>query len=221
MRISTQTINHGMMQSGIPTGQTTLLDYVNGNKEGASSWFAQLSNQQSTGVDQRHYKKQEKSAGELYQELEKLVSDKEDGLFAKAEKTGESKEVRAAVEKTVENYNSLLDSMKTGTSALDQFYRQSVKALIKDHKDELKAAGITEDRTGRLRIHERTLSETSLDALEKLFGPEGSVGPKLSYVASKIQSNAEANLESITAGYLANGGAAYANNLASRFDSQG
>lgn len=209
MRITTQMLNESLKEAGVHYQRSTLLDYVNGKKSG-STLQEVLSNSKSNSenaVKKKGYQQAELGAGGLLEVLQKMKKTGTDNVFDKAKESGDTTELLDEIESLVENYNNTLKAMKGMTGTLDTFYNKKLKEAVTDNRELLAKVGITVASDGSLTINKDKLVAADVESLEKLFGADGVLGEKLSYVANKIGENARANLENISNQYNAKGNA--------------
>lgn len=93
---------------------------------------------------------------------------------------------------------------------------QAAQELTEQRGTELSVIGISVNDDGSLSADTQKLSAASRENLEKALGADSEFVQHLSYLSQRIGDNAEANLESITSGYLANG--TLTDNYTSKYD---
>lgn len=206
MRITTQMLNETAKKAGIPLNTTTLLDYINKDGDDVSSLLSGVNGSSSSSsllkakVSLNSYEDIKDGASELEESVSKLA-DEEGAVFEKAKADNDTSELVSLIEKTVENYNSLLEALQKSTSSLDIFYAKSLKELPESVSEELAAIGITINKDGTLEAESEKLKKADIDALENIFGSSSEFTEKLLFVASRIENNAEVNIESVGSTY--------------------
>lgn len=202
MRITTQMLNETAKKAGIPLNSQTLLDYINKDSDSSSllSSSAASSALLKAKVSTSGYEDMKDNAHELQEAVSKL-SDENSDIFEKAKADNDTSEIVSAVEEIVENYNSMIKTLSKSTSALDVFYAKSLKELPEDFSEELAEIGITQNDDGSLEIASDTLKKAGVDTIESIFGNSAEFAEKLSFVASRIENNAQTNLQSVSSTY--------------------
>ncbi len=202
MRITTQMLNETAKKAGIPLNSQTLLDYINKDSDSSSL----LSSSATSGtllkakVSASGYENMKDNARELQEAVSKLADENSD-IFEKAKADNDTSEIVSAVEEIVENYNSMIKILSKSTSALDVFYAKSLKELPESFSEELAEIGITQNEDGSLEIASDKLKKAGVDMLESIFGNSAEFAQKLSFVASRIENNAQTNLQSVSSTY--------------------
>lgn len=165
------------------------------------------------------YTKMNQAAGNIQEYLSNLMSAEDKSLFTKAEESGKTDQVVSEITKFVSDYNTMIENLYDAGGTVDNLYANQLNAAMKGMKDELKEIGISVEKNGTLKINKTVLSNTSLDKLKKIFGPDSSFGEKLMVKSQSVQANAQTNLNSLNnatySSLLANYG-----NTGSRFNSQ-
>lgn len=209
MRITTQMLNESMRKAGIPLNRSSLLDYVNnGGGSGSNSLLNELSAKNKQTVNnayKKNYEKQEKAADALGNCIGKFTDTGSGSMFEKAKASGDTSEIRKEVENLVSKYNNLNSAMKESSGTMDEFYKKRIKELLNGNKDALSAIGISIEGDGSMKLNQDTLKNASVETLEKTLGKDSSFCSDLSFLASAVENNADANLESVTSSYLPNG----------------
>ena len=202
MRITTQMLNETAKKAGIPLNSQTLLDYINKDSDSSPllSSSAASSALLKAKVSTRGYEDMKDNAHELQEAVSKL-SDENSDIFEKAKTDNDTSEIVSAVEEIVENYNSMIKILSKSTSALDVFYAKSLKELPEGFNEELAEIGITQNEDGSLEIDSDKLKKAGVDMLESIFGNSAEFAEKLSFVASRIENNAQTNLQSVSSTY--------------------
>ncbi|MDE6530539.1 MAG: hypothetical protein K2K96_07175 [Lachnospiraceae bacterium] len=205
MRVTNQMLNESARRAGMPVNGHSLLDYVNGGNSNNMVSEKLMANKGLSKTEKTKYEKQEKAAEELDSIAQKLSASGKDSIWEKVKESGDTTEITKKAQELVEKYNKLLESMKDTSGALNEFYKKSLKDLPAQHKEALAEIGITAKKDGSLEIDQEKLKGASLEQLEKIFGKDGSLTPRISYISSRIADNASANLENLSGSYLPNG----------------
>ena len=212
MRISTQILNRTMRRAGLPMNNMSLLSGVN---SGGSQESALLSALKKTGawsqVQRKEYQKLEESSKNLQQAADTLQSEE---LYEEARQKEDTQSVCESANELVQHYNAMLKSLKSDTSPLNQYYRETLVAAAKEETEGLGSIGITQEKDGALRVDQEKLKAADLDTLEKVLG--GTLTEKISFLSQRIGDNAKVNASSASSQYDAAGGNYFAK--ASKYD---
>ncbi len=222
MRVTTQMLNESARKAGLPVNNTSLLNYVNGGGNDSNSLLSALKSKASakTSVtDRTKYEKMEKAADKLGQQADKFTATGEDSLLEKAKATGDYTAVYKEIEAMVSEYNSMISILESTPGAMNTFYSQSMQDLVSEHKEALGNIGITSDKNGRLKLDKEKLEAADKENIGKVLGSEGKFSSKLSFLAGRVENNAGSNLESVSAGYSADGG--FTSAVHNRYDYRG
>ena len=84
-------------------------------------------------------------------------------------------------------------------------------------KDSFADIGIVFSNNGTATVDVEKIRKTDITTLENLFGRESDFVNKLGFLSTRISNNAEANIESLSSAYNANG-SLYATMANSKFD---
>lgn len=206
LRITNQMLQRNAQRAGIQLNQNTLLDVIN-NKNSSSSLLNAISTNNSalTKLQKNNYKELEESANQMNEYASKFSDTSDNSLFAKAENSGSNKDVVENVKNFVEAYNATVDKLKTTDNTLNKYYLQKMESLVTDNAEALKAIGITQSKDGTISVDTKTLESASVSDLKAAFGSSNEFVSKMSYVGSKVEQNATANIESISSQYTSNG----------------
>lgn len=205
MRVTNQMLNESARRAGMPINGHSLLDYVNGGDSNNKIAEKLMANKGLSKTEKTKYEKQEKAAEELDTIAQKLSASGKDSIWEKVKESGDTTEITKKAQELVEKYNKLLESMKDTSGALNEFYLRSLKDLPAQHTEALAEIGITAKKDGSLEIDQEKLKGASLEQLEKIFGKDGTLTPRISYISSRIADNASANLENLSGSYLPDG----------------
>lgn len=206
MRVTNQMLRQSAQKAGIQFEQTSLLDVLN-SKNSSDNLLSGVGTTNSTlaKLQKGHYSEIEKSSEKLSQYTSNLATTDKNSLFAKAEKSGNTKDVVANIKNLVASYNTTVSKLKTTGSTLNNYYHQQMTNLVSANKEKLKAVGITQAKDGTMNVDTKTLEKASLKDLEAAFGGSNEFSAKMSFVSGRIEQNATANLESKSNVYNANG----------------
>lgn len=80
------------------------------------------------------------------------------------------KEMTTDVKNFVNDYNSMVQQMKSTGGANNVIYRNQLSSSFSRHKEELNAVGITADKNGMLLLDEKALANADSAAVKKAFG---------------------------------------------------
>lgn len=220
MRVTDNMSSEASMKTGISLTGNTLASHLSGDP--ADSLVNSLGNKGSStlkSLSADKYKRLREAAEDLERQAERLRKTDGDSVFRKAEESGDKDDVCRLISDMVSSYNEVLSRLRTDTSTLSRFYRQSLVETAAEYKDALAEAGITADKNGNLTVDREKLKEADLKKLEKLFGSDGILTEKLTFIAEKVADNADANIKSISGSYNAAGSSI--DTLIRSFDSKG
>ena len=175
MRITAQMMAAVEQKAGIASSRKSILDYMN---ENSSSLLDALKSDKETKTDStnvKKYEQQKEAADRLMDELDKLTSGADDGIFARAAESGSTEELCS-----------------------------ETKAAA-DNEEELSKLGISINSDGSLSVSEDKLSKVSYDTFKSIIGGDSDFMVQLALITTKIGSNARANLESYSSSYNATG----------------
>jgi len=205
LRITNQMLQNSAQKAGIQLNQTSLLDIIN-NKESQSSLLSGTNNNSALSkLQNNNYKLLEKSAGQLNEYASKFTATGEDSLLAKAEKSGSNKDLVQNIKNFVEAYNATETKLKTAGGTLNQYYLQQMKSLVADNTDALKKVGIAQSKDGTISVEKTTLESSSVSDLKAAVGSSNVFLSRMSYIGSKVEQNATANIESVSNQYTSYG----------------
>lgn len=209
MRVTTQMLNESARKAGLPVNNVSLLNYVNGGgKNNNNTLLSALQSKPSkkvNAVDKGKYQKMEKAAEKLGRQADKFSATGEESLLAKAKATGDYTDVYKEIETLISEYNSTLSILGAVQGNMNSFYAQNMKDLISENGEALESIGITADKTGKLQLNKEKLEAADKESIAKALGSEGKLTAKLSFLAGRVENNAQGNLESASAGYSVNG----------------
>lgn len=205
MRVTTQMLNETARKARLPINNSTLLDYIN-NDSSADSMLNSINGSTSAAtqmlkakVSKTGYENTDKSSEDLQNAIDKLAGEKST-VFKDARESKDTSKVTAAAQELIDKYNSLVEVMSKTSSSLDEFYKKALKGLPESIKESLEKVGITYN-SGTLEVDSDKLKKADVDSLEKIFGSDSEFMKKLSFVTDRIESNAEANLQSVSSTY--------------------
>ena len=205
MRITAQMMAAVEQKAGIASSRKSILDYMN---ENSSSLLDALKSDKETKTDStnvKKYEQQKEAADRLMDELDKLTSGADDGIFARAAESGSTEELCSETKVLVEACNSLFTASKSGAGALEKLYAAALKEAVADNEEELSKLGISINSDGSLSVSEDKLSKVSYDTFKSIIGGDSDFMVQLALITTKIGSNARANLESYSSSYNAVG----------------
>lgn len=208
MRVTTQMLNASAKRAGIPLGDTSLLKYINGENAQStqSSLLNALSNTQSSTVSKTQrasYEKLEESAEALGETLNLFLTEGEENVFQKVKE--DKSVVYDSVKKFVDNYNSTVKALKSVSNPLNDFYKEMMEETLTESEVDLSAIGITHNESGTLNLDKDKLKSADLETIKKALDGNGTFSTKVAFIAGRISDNAEANVESYSSQYGADG----------------
>lgn len=220
MRITDNMSSEASMKTGVSLTGNTLASHLSGDP--SDSLVNSLGNKGSSTLKRLSadkYKRLKEAAEDLERQAEQLRKTGGDSVFRKAEESGDNDDVCRLIGDMVSSYNEVLSRLRTDTSTLSRFYRQSLVETAAEYKDALAEVGITADKNGNLTVDREKLKGADLKKLERLFGSDGILTEKLTFIAEKVADNADANIKSISGSYNAAGSSI--DTLIRSFDSKG
>lgn len=212
MRITRGMLNRSARKAELSTGWIGTSSGSVQKKNGQSRAGSRLSALQSKNagtVRKTQYEKQDRTSAALGSQLQKFSEKGSNSLFEKAKTSGDTSQLRDEVKTLTERYNALFSALGETKDAMNQFYRQSMRDLVNQNAKALAEIGIYAGANGKLSVDREKLEAASVESLEQMLGAKSSFASKLSYLAGRVGDNASAGLESLSGGYLRNGG--YAN----------
>lgn len=222
MRVTTQMLNESARRAGLPVNNTSLLNYVNGGASGSKSLLDALQSKasgQAKSADKSKYVKLEKAAEGLGRQADKFIAEGGESLLGEAKVSGDYTAVYKEIEELVSKYNSTVAILESAPGTMNDFYRRSMQELAAGNKDALDGVGVSFDRSGRMQVDQEKLQAADKDALAEVFGREGDFTSKLSFLAGRVEDNAESNMASASGRYSSKG--AYTNAYLNRYDYRG
>ena len=219
MRITTQMLNESARKSGLPINNTSLLNYIKTDGTGNTLLDAlNKSKEVSANSEQKNsYEKIDKEADQLTQVAEKLLQDGENSLFEQVKVSGDNQKGYNGIESLFEKYNSTLKALRNTSNTMNDFYRQMMLETLAEVKDSFADIGIAFSNNRTATVDMEKVRKTDITTLENLFGKESDFVSKLGFLSTRISNNAEANIESLSSAYNANG-SLYAAMGNSKFD---
>lgn len=225
MRITRNMMNMSSRRAKQPINQTSLLNSIaqsQPNSRLASLMKSSAAKRGFSPLKSTSYSGLEKSADSMKSAAASLLNEGEKGVFAKAKESGKTDEIASKVKSLVNGYNSTLKTMASDLSAskLGNFYYKQLKDVPASYKEALADVGITAGKDGSLTIDETKLESADLDALQKVFGPQGGFGKRVSYIGERIADYAQSNQQNVNSLYGSRGNA-YSTLFGSRFNRRG
>lgn len=211
MRITNQMLARSAAKSKIPLQQNSLLDIWRQSESGKSnSLLSALSRTSDSNfplqnISKKENSRLEESAKRLSEAASKLNETGENSLFGRAEAEGNTQEIVSGVEEMVSAYNTTLEYLKNSGSTLNRFYLQELNSYAREKSEALKAAGVTRDKNGSLKIDEEVLKSADIESLRAAFGSGSGFTEKTGYAAVRTAENAAAENASLLSGYDAGG----------------
>lgn len=207
MRITTQMLNQSARKAGMPINNKSLLNYINndGSENTLPGALDKNQNSAASAVKKSNYEKLETAAEQLLQTAESFAAEGEESVFVKAKESGSNEEIYAGVKALVERYNNTLEALRKASTPLNDYYRQMLQGAATDNSEALNGIGITISKDGTAVLDKDKLKAADIDSLEKVLGASGDFSTKVAFLATRISDNAEANAESLTSQYNAQG----------------
>ncbi len=207
VRITTGMLNETARQAGLPVNNTSLLNYVNNNSNNLSLLDALNKNKipAASSQEKESYEKLGNAGEKLTNAVNILQQTGEKDIFAKAREEGSTETICKTIQSVVKQYNTILDSLKSNSNTLNQYYERMMKALPAEHKEALASIGITQSKDGRLAVDTKKLEAADVDTLENIWGEKSDLSERLDFLASRISDNAYANAKSSATQYNSDG----------------
>lgn len=216
MRITTSMLAQTSRETGIPIAQGSLLDALNNQNHSVNLLDALNKNQNTKKLSamQKEYRELGSEADDLSQYAWELTQTGANSLFGKAEDSQETEAILSGIKDMVESYNKTLGLLKEAEGSLNSFYYRELKNAAAVSAQQLESVGITQNKDGTLTMDEKMLNAVDYDTLKKVFGSDSDFSQRTEYISGKVSENAQANMESISNQYNANG-VAYSNSVTS------
>ena len=200
IRITTQMLNETSRKAGLPVNSSSLLNYINNDKN-SNSLLESLQNSSKTTdllQNKKLYQKLKDAAESLEDATKTLGNEKSDNIFAKAKESGDNADIIKNVKTLIEQYNEVRKQLeRDASSPINAYYNQTLGQLASKNKEELSKVGITVGKDGSMTIDESKLKEASVEDLESLFGSKSEFIQKMQYLASHVSNNVSAQIESL------------------------
>lgn len=207
MRITTQMLNQSARKAGLPINNKSLLNYINndGSENTLPGALDKNQNSAASAIKKSNYEKLETAAEQLLQTAQSFTAEGEESVFVKAKESGSNEEIYAGVKALVERYNNTLEALRKASTPLNDYYRQMLQGAATDNSEALNGIGITISKDGTAVLDKDKLKAADIGSLEKVLGASGDFSTKVAFLATRISDNAEANAESLTSQYNAQG----------------
>lgn len=207
MRITSQMLALTSRETGIPLAQGSLLDALN-NQNNSSDLLEALNKNQNAkkaSAMQRVFHELGNTSQHLSRQVSRLMETGEASLFGKAEDNKETGDILSGIKDMIEDYNKTLELLKEADGSLNNFYYRELKNAAAANAEQLKEAGIIQNKDGSLTVDEKILDNTDYDTLRELFGSESDFITKTDYISGRVSENAQANIASVSNQYNVKG----------------
>lgn len=131
-----------------------------------------------------------KAANGVREHAQKLSESGKNSLFAKAEETGNTKDIVKEAEAFVEDYNNMVSGMNRAGGTTNNIYRSKLSYDLISEREELKNVGITANRDGTLSVNKQTMKDADVEDLKKAFAGTSSFAGRASAKSIYIESDA-------------------------------
>ena len=221
MRVTNQMLNQSAIQAGRPIQGSSLLDYIQSDKDqnGLLSVLSQSRKQTGSAVQKEKFEKLEGAVDDVLEQLYTLSKQEGGGIFARAKESGDNTEICQTVEKFVSEYNQAVKELVSGANTLTIYYSNALKETMTEKREELAGIGITVAKDGTLKVDSKKLQEADIDTVDKVLGNHGTVSVKTAYILARVSEYAAANETSLSSQYNASG-STYAS-AANKYDFRG
>lgn len=209
IRVTTQMLQTSAIKAGMPIHQNSLLNYINDEDNYQNTLLNALDKNSGIGsvssTSKASYEKLGKSAEELEELTEAFMAEGKDSIF-ELEETDENKQkVYETVEELLSKYNETIKNLGKASNVLNEYYKKALMQAASENKDSLESIGISIDKNGSLSVDEEKLKGAGNSKLKEILGSSGDFMSKISFVASRIADNANANAQSVSSQYDAAG----------------
>lgn len=209
IRVTTQMVAASASKAGMPIHRSSLLNYIN-NEDNYQNTLLSALNQNSgigsvSSTSKTSYEKLGKSAEELEELTEIFMAQGKDSIFEMEETEENKQKMYEKVEELLSKYNETIKNLGKTSNVLNEYYKKSLMQVASDNKESLESIGISVDKNGTLSVDEEKLKGAGNDKLKGILGSSGDFMSKISFVASKIADNANANAQSVSSQYNAMG----------------
>lgn len=150
------------------------------------------------------YDTTKKAADGVQEHGEKLTSQKEDSLFAKAKENKKTDDVVSEIEQFVSDYNKMASSVKQAGGRTNGQYTRQLRNELNSVRKDLRKIGITYDSDGILTVDKKKLSAASVEELETAFSKDSFVDKimdKSENIEEKVLSDKESLLAASSSTY--------------------
>ena len=103
--------------------------------------------------------------------------------------------VVSEIQKVVNYYNGLYDSLEDTGSSANRAFQTQLKNTVKAYEKKLKEIGISIDKTGTLSVTEKTLKNADVEDLKEIFCKKDGLSDKLADKADTLKANASTTLK--------------------------
>ncbi len=103
--------------------------------------------------------------------------------------------VVSEIQKVVNYYNGLYDSLEDTGSSANRAFQTQLKNTVKGYEKKLKEIGISIDKTGTLSVTEKTLKNADVEDLKEIFCKKDGLSDKLADKADTLKANASTTLK--------------------------
>lgn len=131
-----------------------------------------------------------KSSAGIREHTKKLDNTEAGSLFEKAVESKSTKDIVSEVEGFVSDYNSMITNMKKAGDSVNSVYQKQYAQDVTQHKEALKAIGITANKDGTLAIDKKVLEGAPLDDLKKVFTGSSSFAAETAVKSIYTEANA-------------------------------
>lgn len=143
------------------------------------------------------YQNMKTNAGGLQSAALKFNDTGDNSMYAKAEESGDTTQITNQVKDFVNQYNSTIRSLRSGTGRVDTSYLNQLNSYAKMHRNALESTGITQNSDGTLSVNDKALQGASVEKLKQVWGGSSSFAAKAGQVAVNVQSNAVSSMNSM------------------------
>ncbi len=209
IRVTTQMVEASARKAGTPVRRNTLLNYINNEDNYQNTLLGALGQNSGIGsvnsVNKTSYEKLGQSAEELEELTEIFMAQGKDSIFEMEDTEENRQKLYDSVEEFVSKYNDTIKRLGKTSNVLNDYYKKAMMEVVSENKDSLESIGISVDKNGTLSLDEEKLKGADRSKLKEILGSSSDFMSNLSFVASRVADNANANVQSIMNQYNAAG----------------
>ncbi|NLG04929.1 MAG: hypothetical protein GX567_14020 [Clostridia bacterium] len=185
----------GQKNQAIEASGNDLIDLIRSRHRESLSNDAAKTSASALSEKKSIYETLSKESATLSTLASKLQNEGEDSLFAKAEASGDKKELLATINSFIEQYNQIYTDLNTAGGEVNTLYAKILKEFATQNSEKLSAVGITQKNNGTLAIDAKTIEKADLAELKGVFKESGSFGAGVADTNEKVAANAKTYMD--------------------------